>query len=751
MKRAATASLRTRVAICACGLLTFSSLALAEDDFQLYLDPIVLEVINSDVDTDSAKFNEYGDYGNGFDIPVLVIEGYGSETDRHLRLFGQNLTRDHARTTTEYGVWGKYNIWIDYNKIPHRFGNNAVLIWNQPQPGRLELPDSSQLDLQTAIETAPSRNFALIDSLLAPFIDSANRIDLGLQRNRLDSTIQFRPMEKVSWSIGYKRESRVGNRPVGGDFGFNNTQELPEPIDYVTTDASITGEWNTKTAGVQFGFRHSEFENDNDVLIWDNPFRAVDSTNPIAYLAPTTTTAGPSRGIYDLAPDNESDTLFLTGRKRFGDSWRASGRVVSTTMEQNDRLQAYTLNTAIVGVDYETGGTFNATDPSTLPAQNADLKVDVTALTADLGGDLSDDWKLKLTYDYYDYDPSVPRLEFDGYVRMHAVWEPIPRVTVPYDYTRETLAAKATWDTSDAGRLSFAYKQKAWDRTNRETQSTDEDIVKVTYSHRPGSKWNLRAGWETGDRTHDGYETEAQKVTFLDPEGINNQPGLRKYAQANREYDSYWADLYLYPRDAVQLMFGVRSLDQDYPEGEFGLLSTEMMSYNFEYSYAPGPNLSFFVFGNINEGESFQRSRQSGAVLSTDPDNDWELTLNEDNSVFGLGLNTSSDSGWSTEAILRWSDADGAGDFFTTPAGTPSSATDIANYDDTELWVVKVSCQYALSDSSRIGLRYWYEDYTLDSFLVSGLSNYESGLIALVPSFGDYTANVVGLFLDLDF
>src|SRR6185295_19888747 len=94
------------------------------------------------------------------------------------------------------------------------------------------------------------------------------------------------------------------------------------------------------------------------------------------------------------------------------------------------------------------GSTFNPTDPANLPANSADRKVDVTQLSGLLGTTFGANWGLTFHYRYYDYDNTSKRIEFPGYVRFHAVWEPIARIAVPYSYTKDDLGAELTWDMS---------------------------------------------------------------------------------------------------------------------------------------------------------------------------------------------------------------------------------------------------------------------------------------------------------------
>ena len=732
----------------ACALLLLPGIASAE--FTLDLPSITLQVLDTDVDTDSAKFSEYSDWSSGLQILELDIRGRDSESDRYLDIYGTKVWRDDARMSLGYGVRGSYDIWVDYNKIPHNFGNNAKLLWNRVG-NNWAIADPVQADLQAAIEAAPARDFDFIDSLISPHINASDTIDLGIQRDRFATEVDFRSMRKFAWGVEYKHENRTGTRPFGGTFGFNNANEIPEIIDYDTTDAVIRGEFNTENGGLQFGYRYSMFENSNDVMTWDNPFRIDDATNPIAYLAPTTTPFGPNGGIIDLAPDNESNTLFLSGRGRFAGSWWAAGNLSLIEMEQNDPLQPYTVNTAITGISFPSMMPFDPTVKATLPVQNADTSVDVLNFTADVGTDFGDDWKLKLFVRYYDYDNSSPRVEFDGYVRTHAVWEEVPRITVPYSYTKQDIGAEIAWDVSRDARLALLYKMREWDREFRETNSTEEDILRLTYDQNFGQRVQLRGHWETADRTYDSYTPEAQFATFVDPHDLNNQPGLRKYIQANRDYDDWELSLNFYPSDTWQILFGLNGLDEEYPDSEFGLVTNELMRYNFEVSYTPGEDLNFFVFAHASDGESFQRARQSGGTLSTNPADNWDLTLTDDNEQYGLGLNARLTDRWTTNIITQYQEADGFLDFFTPAGGSPSQAVDIDNYDDSELFFFKIRCQYELNAQAAVGFGYWYEDYKLDTELLQGLENYTAGLIALVSSNGDYTANVLSLDLKLSF
>jgi len=729
--------------------LPATSPALAQDDdFTFIVDSIDFELLETDVDTDSAKFQEYRDLKTGFNLTNLRIRGAG--TNRTLFLRADNVRRDDARYGLDYAVSGKYSLSVDSNKIPHRFGNRGTILWNRTGPGSWEIADPVQEQLQGVILAQPPFSIGndLLASLVAPHIAAADSIDLSLQRDRTRVRLDLGKLGRLAWGAEVRHENRDGLRPFGGNFGFFNVTEIPEPIDYSTTDAEITGEWNGKQGGLRFGYRYSMFENDISTLTWDNPWVAVDGTNSRAYLGPNLSPVSGSRGFADLAPDNDANAFFVSGRGRFG-GWWANGTANYNVMSQNEPLLPFTLNTAIEGIDPGTGALFTAADINTLPVRTVDNEVEVLNLTGNAGTKLGDDWKLTFRYRYYDYDTTTPRINWPGYVRMHAVWEAIPRINVPYGYTKQDLGAEVAWDLNDTSNLALSYRLLSWDRDFREVSRSDEDIVELSFNSRPSQKVNVRASYEIGDRSIDGYEPEAQLFSFLDADSINNQPGLRKFSQAAREFDDWDLAVQLFPSDLWNVTFGISGRQEEYPESQFGLISDDILQYNFEVAYTPGEHLGFYLFGHLADRDVLQRARQSGGTLSTDPNADWSAALDETVDTWGLGYN-GSEGDFTWDVTGRWSSSDGEADFETPPAGNPSSATDFDNYEDIELLALKLTVDYNLHSNCEVGFWYLYEDYSADSFILAGVQPYLPGAFLLAENNGDYEANVIGVSLKLN-
>ncbi|HKV08582.1 MAG TPA: MtrB/PioB family outer membrane beta-barrel protein [Thermoanaerobaculia bacterium] len=725
-----------------------------EKGFSFRVDSFVLSYENVDNDTDSAKFFEYRDFDDGA-LGFLDISGRGGD-DRFLDFNASRIGRDDGRYTFGYGVVGRYSLGIDYNQIVHNFANNGRLLWTR-SGNRYFLPDELQRDLQTQITANQSRlNFAFLNGLIQPYIANAHSIDVGLTRDRLLARLDLGRTSAWSWGLEYFQEERDGTRQFGGSFGFNNVTELPEPVEYTTRDAEFAGEWNGKNAGVRFGYRMSTFDNDVDTLYFDNPWRITDSTDPGAYQAPSTSSiGGAALGFADLAPDNEANQLFLSGRARAG-TWFFNGGAAMINMTQDDPLLPYTLNTAIRGINFD-GSTFDPTNPANLPARNADTEVDVTTLNGQAGTDLGENFDLTFRYRYYDYDNKSRRIEFPGYVRYHGVWEEIARITVPYAYTRQDASAEFGWDIGTRSRLALSYGLQLWDREFREVESSDEDILRLSFDTRPLDRLTLRARYETGDRSIDGYDVEAGEDTFLHPEAGTQLPGLRQYSQAAREYDDYNLQAQWFATDTWNVTAGVTGRKEDYDESEFGLISDEILQYNAEVAYTPGENLNLYVFGQWADREVFQRSRQSGATPSTNPLDTWFVDFDEDNYLLGAGFTTKFAERFTLDVQARQTESDGFADFTAFPGGAPlaspprTAAQDFDNYEDIELTSVLAKLGYQLNKRFSVGFSYLWEDYTIDSFIVQDLQFYLPGALLINGNNYDYDGQVFRLDLGISF
>jgi hypothetical protein len=70
--------------------------------------------------------------------------------------------------------------------------------------------------------------------------------------------------DPLNFRVEFGREHKDGSRPFFGSFGLDNTVEIPEPIDYDTTEVKFIGEYAKKPFYVNVSYYFSLFENNTD-------------------------------------------------------------------------------------------------------------------------------------------------------------------------------------------------------------------------------------------------------------------------------------------------------------------------------------------------------------------------------------------------------------------------------------------------------------------------------------------------------
>jgi hypothetical protein len=599
-----------------------------------------------------------------------------------------------------------------------------------------------------AVANRPQLNYTLLNGALAPYLAAAHEIDLGLQRRRTRALIQLGSAGGSTWNLEYRHENRNGNRAFGTSFGFSNVTELPETIDYNTDDAILSGNWRFEKGIVTAGYQYSSFKNDVSTMIWDNPFRATDATDGSAYTAPGAgSVAGSSQGRFDLAPDNRAGTLFANGRFDLTKSSWLQAAVNYVKYKQDDNLLPYTINTSI---NESNGAPFDASNPANQPYGSARRESTLTRVTLDYGNRFGDGWQVDARYNYQDYSDDSPRFEFPGYVRFDAVWEEVARITVPYSWTRSTASADLSKDFGSIGTFGLEVKQDVWDRTYRETDKTTENIAALTWDGRLG-KSMLRAKYLHGSRDFNGtYDTDAAEATYVESETSNNQPGLRRFDQASRKSDEWRFSCDTPFAQTWDVNLHAAGAKYDYDESEFGLTKDDTLRYGFEISYDAGAGGSFFLFGDRTDRDVDQAARQSGATVSTNPADSWFAKFNEVNDTWGIGWNRDKDR-WHTKLLGQWERSDGNADISSPPGGTPDLAIGFGNYEDYEIKTAQATVDYDVTKAISFGVRVLYEDYTINSFIRQGVTNYLPGALLIAANDGKYQAWSTGVRMSVRF
>lgn len=698
-----------------------------------------------DVDTNSSKFEEYRDVPEGIAGPDFRI--FNRSDSVRILATGERIGEDDRRfdLSVEHRAIA---VEAFFDQIPHRLGNDAKSVLTRTANDAWTINDLAQQSLQAAIaarraQSPASVNFAFLNTLVQPLLATPYVYDLGYDRLRAGLALQLFPEGSLDTRVTYIHEKRDGTRPAGTSFGFGNVVETGEPIEYVSEEAGVSLELPLARGLVRGGVVMNQFTNRLQSYIFDNPFRATDSTDANAYQAPGSASInGPAFGRMSLAPDSDQLIVTVGGVYKLPAHSRITADVAWSQLSSDDSLIPFTTNTAIL-----TPGGVAATDPAALPVRTFAGEINTLRTTLSFNSRPVAGLGLNARLRYYDLDNESDRVRFEeGYVRFDSVWEDIPRITVPYGWTNTRLDLYGTYDVGMAT-LEAGFRHDGMERTFRETEETRENIFHLATDLRPFSWAVLRASYEFGEREFDHYDgAEAEHQSFLDPGPATNLPALRRYDQAARDTSRIVSMLQVTPLDALALSANyVRYLDDYSDESTHGLLTWRNNSLTLEADYTPGARWNVFAYFTHDELSSFQRGRQSAGTPNPDPADDWTAHHIDKANTYGLGTNVSFIP---DRLALRVSGSlqkvSGYNNLESPPGGSiVGVAMDIPSIDDTSFLSLAAELTYAATSAWHFAFGAWHEDYEIFDLLSTGTRTYMPASFFLAPNDTDYRGSVL--------
>jgi hypothetical protein len=742
----------------------------AQDTSDFSTGTFTLGLQQRDVDTVSSKFFEYRDVPNGGTAPYFSFKG--KKGDYRWDFFGRDVTQKDQRYYGRFeGESWKFK--ADYVGIPHAFGNNGKSILNIVEPNVWRVSDTLQGYHQGALiagQAARQIGYDFLFALVSPTLDPhPSDINIALQRDRTNLAFSLTPGGgNFDVGVTYFHEKRSGARTNNGtSFGFGNVIETWDPIRYVTQDFGVNAAVRGGFGSFFAGFNYNDFANAYDSFLWENPFRLTDSTHPSAYSGPSNTTVdGPSYGLASTPPANKAWTLKGGTTLKFGPQTRLTADVQFGQWTQNEQpFIPFTTNTAITLPD---GG--DATSLSTLPARNLDGKIDVFALNGFFTTGLTDSLRLNARYRLYKNDNKTPRIRFEeGYVRFDAVWEEIPRITVPNAFDSNYLDVYATFDASSALGLEVGWKYNKIKREFRETEHTTENTFRVAADIRPGGGFTARGLYEHGKRDFNDYRpVEAEEHSFLEEGDPANQTVLRRFDQAKRDRDRIGVQLQVSPGDGKFTLaasyFWNKDKYDDAPvscnadfhgnvgdsatfctggtSAPLGLMEAKYKTFSVDADFSPSDKATIYAFYQREDIFDYQTGRQSGASLTFDPNWTWSSQVDDKVDSFGAGADfTLVPDEWFLNLFFRYQKVDGNNAFAAGSSARPPTTgpvENITNFDDTKLSHLSARLKWQFTQAWAASIGGWWEKYTLADDATGQTLYYMPASFFLNPVNGDY-------------
>ncbi|PWT89930.1 MAG: hypothetical protein C5B54_08125 [Acidobacteria bacterium] len=691
----------------------------------------LVSVWGTDKQKDSSKAEEYGDVPHGFLLESLRTSLI-TKTGRYFDITAHNTGLNNGQYGFNYGVFGNYNLYIDYNKIPHLFSKDGETIWNEAAPAQWRLADSVQQAIQNlnpvptddpTYQAGLAQQRAFISSLLT----EAHPTPLGLQRNRGDVGFDYSINTNWKYDFEYFQENRDGFRPLGTTLGFSWAIELPEQIEYKTYRTRTGIEYTKNSTTFSANYEYLDFKNENQAMIWDNPYRITDR-------ADQTAGDGTSQGQLQLPASNHGNLFTLAGGTLLGKG-RISGLFSYNDYKDSVDLLPYTINSALEQVPLPSP-TFNGEFRNI----NANVRYYVPVMTH---GNLTINYRL---FDESNKNDQFVFTAFSPYDNSISTDEPATNDLVAYK--TNTIDADFNYALSHGLHALAGYTFNRWDRDDREVNQTNTNTFRLGLDALGTDKLTFHARYQYDHRTSDHFDLDNPTYDVIP---------LRRFDTANLNRNTFrvTADYMLSNTASIGPTFSIQN--NDYPDSAFGLQHAKYYTVGADFSYAVNSKSSFDAWYEFAKNVSDQLGRQSSSSPSTTPDFDWSANLRDNYNTIGVGYMTTfcdSKVGWDTN--FTYAKANGFEDLTGGVAIRATGAVDLPNADDTDHTEFRTQVSVKTFRHAQLVVGYWFDKYTISDFsedaiqtdLIvvtvpgpSGPTTSTPGTILLNAKQGDYTYN----------
>lgn len=621
------------------------------------------------------------------------------------------------------------------------------LTWGRPDRLRIEAGFDSQQQVRNDSGRTPfsggdnqqlpgnwvsgvsTSDFATLDESLRGF-------DRELDRDKLFAGIQLRLSNRWRLESNLSYEEKEGDGDVGAAIYTSLTSGdavlLRSPVDYSTTEFDLGLSFSGDKLHLDGQLAYSDFDNDDDVLVWQNPYSNFGSR--VSYPDGT--------GGLGTAPDNEHTSGRLTGHYIFSSKTRLQFDGSYAITSQDQGFLDYTVNDALV-----------VSEP--VPNSDYDGEVATGTLRTRLMFRPLAKMNAEIYYRLRDRDYDADR---DGYlyVRGDGGDQPDSSQTVyntNHDLTEQSAGFEVDYRLPWRSKISFEYEYEEVDRRNAAVEETEEDIYTLAYRIQPWSNFTTRLQLRYSDRAADTYEWAQNYYALLDVDLINatpdnqryiNHPDLMQYYMANREGWEGKADISYLPSERWNLNLNTLWRYDDYDKSPFGLTESEWIRGHFSASYVASDTLSATVYAGYdrydgNQGSrAFRGGQEKNAFeiypplpQASDPQQNWDLDAQDD--AYTLGLNLQWQPAENVEISLDYSYVDTSSEQdLSTPAGSSLVASDLPDVETT-LHHFEATGTWHMQDNLSLKLDYQYYSYESDDW---AWEDVQASTIGKVLTFG---------------
>jgi MtrB/PioB family decaheme-associated outer membrane protein len=675
-------------------------------------------VRGTSVDGDGARYERYRDLGDG-----LFLDGLRLKKEQKGWLL--DLTADHVgRRDQRYLLNadrpGTFRTWFLWDQIPMLLSRTTRTLFTGVGSGVLEIDNA----LQARVQADPAA--------IAPvFNQFGTEFDTRTRRLIAEGGFEYLPTNALTVTAKVRRTDREGTIPFGGSFGHSSLVELPAPTEHRLTEADAGAELVRDPLLLRAAYTGSFFHNDVTSLVFDNPFRAIDSAS------------ASSRGRLTLAPTNSYNGINGLASVKLPYRSRASALVsLGRLTDAGDPIVPQTINAAL--------------SPASIARSTVDGEARTTAVRLSFVSRPTRYVDVTAGYRVYDYDNRTPEFAMTQSVAYDSAVSAVdpPVHTEPFGVLRHTADADLKLTPMRGMSAGVGFTRLVEERTHRIFESTTDNVVRVTFDTLTGQRFTLRTKYEHAQRRGVGIDEGERELA-----AIGEQPGMRHFDIAARDRDRVTILGSVTPVENVSVSASVAAGKDDYQESLFGLRDNTHRVYAVGVDATPTERVVLAASYSSEHYNALSRSRQANpGVQFTDPSRNWATDATDRAHSWVVSAEITRIA---NKVDLRFnydfSRARARYDYITGPvvdrtlpegAIVPTTLPTPAELPPTlsELQRGTADLTYAVISHLSLGLSYWYEryrvtDFTLDADANPDLARGQALLMGYL--YRPYTANTV--------
>ena len=679
---------------------------------------------------DEARWERYRDTRDGAYTNLV----FGKQTDRYwFDAAAKNIGYHDQRYALNY--WrSKLRFNFAFDAIPLNYCYNCSTPWVESSPNVWTLDAATRQAVQQSRYGSPvvplPAGFTSIAGTAAQaqlpsvYRALAKPFDIQARRDTTAVKLAFDVDRDVAITAGVQSTKKTGYQPYGMSFAFNNANELPMHIDNRTDDLSVGVEWVKPQGMFRAAYDYSNFSNQFNEVVWDNPFQAQDYSNgltppngpydPSGYVNGN----GPARGRMSQAPDNFQSVISFTGLYKMTPTSSLNGTIQMVDQSQNDDLIPWTTNANIANAAVY--GVFPGL--AALPRETAEAKVRAANALLNFSSRVTSLINVNAKYRHNSHVNLTRPFDAVEYVRFDAVPEEIGSESEGHDIVRDTLDAYVGFKALHFSQIRVGYGYDNFSRTGRAHNDMRDQAFRVSWDTTGYQYASLRVLYEHVARRGFGFSQMA-----IEDGGA--QPGLRFYDEADRDRDRFNFIVTVTPTDMIELTASSNYLKDDYngPGLQFGLLNNKNRQYAVGVTVIPTTMIDFGLNYGRDSVTGFQKSRNANPPPDptwTDANRDWTLDNEEKVNNFDLFLNLTRPMK-NTDVSVNYTFADSDNAYvFGGPRVDPAVAGSLAALGQfqqlpnvTNKWrQLRADLRYFFNNRLGVGLGWWYEKFDITDF-----------------------------------